>query len=460
MEIAFTCTDMLGHLMPLLPYIDEISRRGHHVTLFLPNHPKYVQKIEEFGLKRDNIRLVQYEPTQRNSILSTIPNGGPMSALCSGIYDAMMELYKNDCKKPAVVVADFFTSPAFDAGDSLEVPVIVVYPNPLGLGSLGALPAPHLRTVFDIPRELACIVGEACLARILCLLRNLERSKRHLPSLEEQDLYPCYTMQRPMLSCSGNGFEYQFQPPLPAALFRSTGPTPFPLGSYPLVEGELSTWFSQQITVVYVAFGTMHTFNLKTARELHSQLQELCANFSKNGVGVLWSLPASQQDLLSVNHEGKSTSVRLESFVPQYAVLAHSKTAVFVTHCGANSVYEALLNSVPMVCCPTGKDQPANAARVVSSGAGVYAEGGVKGVFKALNSLLQPERLSQYQKKVNLVRKALTAQGGSVAGADFIEEVGRGGVGMNSSRPKRWSWSLWGTAAFVLAMGLQLVSKF
>jgi UDP:flavonoid glycosyltransferase YjiC (YdhE family) len=41
--------------------------------------------------------------------------------------------------------------------------------------------------------------------------------------------------------------------------------------------------------------------------------------------------------------------IQLEAFFSQWAVLAHPKTEVFVSHRGGNSTYEGLLNAVPIV---------------------------------------------------------------------------------------------------------------
>ena len=54
---------------------------------------------------------------------------------------------------------------------------------------------------------------------------------------------------------------------------------------------------------------------------------------------------------------------------PHREVLAH--TDVLVTHGGHGTVVKGLVAGVPIVCMPTGRDQPDNAARVVHRGAGV-----------------------------------------------------------------------------------------
>jgi MGT family glycosyltransferase len=55
-------------------------------------------------------------------------------------------------------------------------------------------------------------------------------------------------------------------------------------------------------------------------------------------------------------------------YIRHAAVLPH--TALFVTHAGLSGIGTALQFGVPMLCLPLGREQPANAARVVAIGAG------------------------------------------------------------------------------------------
>ncbi len=58
--------------------------------------------------------------------------------------------------------------------------------------------------------------------------------------------------------------------------------------------------------------------------------------------------------------------VRAITWAPQNDVLAHAGTKVFVTHGGANSLYEAAYNGIPIVALPIFAEQPHNAAKVRS----------------------------------------------------------------------------------------------
>lgn len=59
----------------------------------------------------------------------------------------------------------------------------------------------------------------------------------------------------------------------------------------------------------------------------------------------------------------------VHGFVRHAAVLPHA--SVFVTHAGLSGIGAALTFGVPMLCLPLGREQPDNAAHVVSAGAGI-----------------------------------------------------------------------------------------
>ncbi len=61
-------------------------------------------------------------------------------------------------------------------------------------------------------------------------------------------------------------------------------------------------------------------------------------------------------------------NVRVERYVPQWAVLRHA--AVAVTHGGSGGVVAALAHGVPVVALPLGADQPSNADRIRALGTG------------------------------------------------------------------------------------------
>lgn len=59
-----------------------------------------------------------------------------------------------------------------------------------------------------------------------------------------------------------------------------------------------------------------------------------------------------------------SPNIRLLRWLPQVSLLAHPKTRLVISHCGLNSVFEAVRYSVPVLAIPLSGDQLNNAAKV------------------------------------------------------------------------------------------------
>ena len=458
------CNNMNG--IGQMPLMGEFLQRGYGVTVFCPSSPKYKNALLQWGLGA--VRVVYYEmppSTERksmmDSVLDTLWQGGPLAKLSKPIFPTIVADYSKRAR-PLALVADFFATSAIDAGDYLKVPTIALFPNPLGMTSLVA---PQLRGFLDVPHVWACWLGEAILARIFLWFRNQERSRRvlayRLPPLTEQDLYPTLSMQRPILATTALGFEYAF-PQSPLLQFMGPSPPCNALTRAPQqTDPELFAWLEQQEAVVYVAFGTQHHFTEASVNALLEQLQCISSSPQTQAllgkrVSILWSLPTDQQALLHSPAQASAeqlntANIRLESFVPQWDVLTSSRVVVFVSHCGANSLYESLLNGIPIVCCPGKADQPANAARVHSAQAGVVSRHGVHSVEAALMDVFGA--IDSYTERAGRIRDLFLCQGGPATGADFVERIISCGVERlipHTCYNERYSCSMW--AFFLVGM--------
>ncbi|MEM6599460.1 MAG: glycosyltransferase [Cyanobacteria bacterium P01_D01_bin.36] len=154
----------------------------------------------------------------------------------------------------------------------------------------------------------------------------------------------------------GTSFDIELPRPLPPNI-HMVGPI-FPKSSPPLGDS-LHDWLDSEpeSPVVYMAFGTLAVLN-------NWQAKALVEGLTQSGLRVLWSLPKSQQALIEQFPE----SFRIESFVPQRAVLSHPRVSAFVSHCGMNSINEALYGGKPFLALPFFGDQHYNAARLVDLG--------------------------------------------------------------------------------------------
>nr|XP_010592475.1 UDP-glucuronosyltransferase 2B4-like isoform X5 [Loxodonta africana] len=95
---------------------------------------------------------------------------------------------------------------------------------------------------------------------------------------------------------------------------------------------------------------------------------------------VLWRFDGKKPDTLRPN-------TRLYKWIPQNDLLGHPKTKAFITHGGANGIYEAIYHGIPMVGIPLFADQPDNIAHMKVKGAAVSLDMDTMTSIDLLNAL-------------------------------------------------------------------------
>uniref|UniRef100_A0A452TR98 UDP-glucuronosyltransferase n=1 Tax=Ursus maritimus TaxID=29073 RepID=A0A452TR98_URSMA len=95
---------------------------------------------------------------------------------------------------------------------------------------------------------------------------------------------------------------------------------------------------------------------------------------------VLWRFDGKKPDTLGPN-------TRLYKWIPQNDLLGHPKTKAFITHGGANGIYEAIYHGIPMVGIPLFADQPDNIAHMKAKGAAVSLDFHTMSSTDLLNAL-------------------------------------------------------------------------
>lgn len=130
-------------------------------------------------------------------------------------------------------------------------------------------------------------------------------------------------------------------------------------------------------SVAYVSFGSIVMMGPE-------QMEEFAWGLLDTDNYFLWVVRASEADKLPNEFLSKAKEKGL--VVPwcgQLEVLAHPSVGCFVTHCGWNSILEALAQGVPMVGVPQWTDQPTNAKYMEDVwGVGIRARPDKMGVFR------------------------------------------------------------------------------
>uniref|UniRef100_A0A0E0E0R4 Glycosyltransferase n=2 Tax=Oryza TaxID=4527 RepID=A0A0E0E0R4_9ORYZ len=131
-------------------------------------------------------------------------------------------------------------------------------------------------------------------------------------------------------------------------------------------------------SVVYVSFGSRKAIS-------GEQLRELAAGLETSGHRFLWVVKSTVVDrddaaeLGELLGEGflervEKRGLVTKAWVDQEEVLKHESVALFVSHCGWNSVTEAAASGVPVLALPRFGDQRVNSGVVARAGLGVWAD--------------------------------------------------------------------------------------
>nr|XP_010916896.1 UDP-glycosyltransferase 88A1 [Elaeis guineensis] len=174
-------------------------------------------------------------------------------------------------------------------------------------------------------------------------------------------------------------------------------PTPpiYPIGPLIATEGrdkrgreECLSWVDTQPkrSVVFLCFGSIGLFSAE-------QLKEVATGLERSGQRFLWVVrsppihdpakkfsPPPEPDLDVLLPEGflnrtKNRGLVVKSWAPQVDVLNHEAVGGFVTHCGWNSVLEAIMAGIPMIGWPLYAEQRINKVLLEEMRLAVVLEG-------------------------------------------------------------------------------------
>ncbi|KAI3431876.1 EF-hand domain-containing protein [Psidium guajava] len=202
------------------------------------------------------------------------------------------------------------------------------------------------------------------------------------------------------------------------------------------------SWLDKQPkkSVVFLCFGSLGTFSAE-------QLKDVAVGLEKSGQRFLWVVknPLGHElgsgngdvDLEALMPEGflertKERGMVVRSWAPQVAVLGKEAVGGFVTHCGWNSVLEAVAAGVALVAWPLYAEQHMNRNFLVQEmemAIGVEqrdGDGFVSGdeVERAVRELMESEQGRKLREKSWAMReKAAEAMGDSGSSTTTLAEL-------------------------------------
>ncbi|KAG8013921.1 UDP-glucuronosyltransferase 1-1 [Nibea albiflora] len=101
-------------------------------------------------------------------------------------------------------------------------------------------------------------------------------------------------------------------------------------------------------------------------------------------------------------------NVKIMKWVPQNDLLAHPGARAFITHAGSHGLFEGVCHAVPMLMLPISGDQPDNAQKMASKGAGVVLDIlsiTTESLLKGLNDIISDPRYKENMLRLSSLHK-------------------------------------------------------
>ncbi|KAG0190053.1 hypothetical protein DFQ28_002527 [Apophysomyces sp. BC1034] len=477
-DVGRSCGAML---VPLLAQAHEAFRTSHHVVISVTvggsSHAKWVLEIGEVlalrghrvtFITRDDhltlasayksIRTISVGPSVYGDVGSTSDSVRRLShfAMVSFFRSVMNKAYATDLPlywkyftddQPSVAICDAFASGCIDIAYEKKVPLVVTCSGIINQ----EISLPYVNSLGSSVKTTSLNMGlwerfQQKYVDMIRLVWHVYPQIRQLDQLRQQhglrqtgiDVYAKWTNALRLV----NGF-FGFAPAQPLGpLTHMVGPI-INAERQPELSSHQAEFLATHHRVAYVAFGQTfqpehHGFRV-LAGALLDQLEAghldgvIWARFnytlpgktSSNRTRQPVSLTDTCHDLSKLDEPLYRKWFLLLDWAPQFAILRHPSTRLFVSHGGAESAHEALYNGVPLLIHPFVGDQGLNGNALEAAGVAMFHDRDkctLEQVKNQIEYLLEDE--NGYVSN-NLTRMQTLAKIGSQRkyyAADLIEE--------------------------------------
>lgn len=387
-KIVFFCIPAHGHTNPTLGVVRELISRGHEVWYY--SYDMLREKIEATGARY--ISCDAYDCEQRLTPKDAARIGGDLAFSTKILVDTTLALDAMVCQdmkmlQPDCIVADSMAVWGKAAAMKLEIPFV------------------SSTTTFAFNQHSSKIMPQER-KDLLKMLLDMPKANRHVRRLHKHG----YPIKNVLDIISNDAHTHTIV--YTSAEFQPCSET-FSPDYYAFVGPSIRPAQNEyQKTVeklVYVSMGTVNNAMLPFYRACVQALG-----------GKPWQVILSVGNQIPEDSFGTlPANVSIYPQVDQIAIL--QKADVFITHCGMNSVSEALYFGVPMILNPKTKEQEGVAARVIQVGAGILLQEESAGALAhALDTILQNP---DYQNHAEKIAESFHACSGAAGAADKIESM-------------------------------------
>ncbi|KAG2591010.1 UDP-glycosyltransferase 88A1-like [Panicum virgatum] len=379
----------MGHLVSMIELGQILGARGLPVTILVIDPPYDAGATGPFlagvSAASPSISFHRLPKVERLAPVKTKHHEGLTFEAIRASNPGLREFLAAASPAPAALIVDFFCSVALEVARDLGVPGYFFFTSGAEvLAFFLYLPVLHAQAAAefqDMGEELVRVPG----------IPPFPATHAILPLMERDD-----AAYEGFLSCSAefcrcdgvivNTFRLLERRAVEAVVAGRCTPPGLPTPPVhcigPLIKSqevlgeggeECLAWLDAQpeASVVFLCFGSIGRFSAE-------QIREVAAGLEASGQRFLWVVRAPpsddparkydkspEPDLDALLPEGflartKDRGLVVKSWAPQRDVLAHAAVGGFVTHCGWNSVLEAVMAGVPMLAWPLYAEQRMN----------------------------------------------------------------------------------------------------
>ena len=385
-RIAFFCIPAHGHTNPTLEVVKELIRQGHEVRYYSYDIMK--EKIESSGAEYISCdkydQQTHLKPEDGKRLATDISFA--VEVLTTSTL-AMDQALLNDMRdwKPDCIVADSMALWGKLIALKLDIPFV------------------SSTTTFAFNQHSSQIMKQS-FGELIKAMWQMFKAQKYIQKLQAAG-YPVKSALDIISNDNDTNTIVYTSPEFQPCSKTFSDKYAF-VG--PMIRGPKPSHQKPDKTL-YISMGTVNN----NMREFYQNCIEA---FRDTDIHVIMSVG---NEINLEEFKNLPSNIEVHNFIDQIEIL--QKADAFITHCGMNSVNEALYYQVPLILYPQTKEQEGVAYRVHELGAGIYLDdASIKNLKSSVDEVLNN---SIYQKNTLLIAESFYRCGGSKEAVKKILEV-------------------------------------